>query len=154
MKRSGFTAVELMMTVAIVGVALIPVFGIMVQTTRQTGFTFAHAVAQGRALSLLDAVASKGIDEIKDRATRGESLVSKAELELVKTSGAIEVVDEQVRFEEVRPGLGSLTIDLKWRCSGSRNVRRARAVRLLTRADGSWLWSLPLNLVSNGGQAD
>jgi hypothetical protein len=154
MLRKGLTSVELMMATAVVGVALIPALGVMVNTTRQTGFTFAHAVAQSRALTLLDVVGSKGIDTIRECVKRGDSLVSKTDLELVKSSGAIEVVDEQLRFEEVRPGLGTLTVDLKWQSSGSKIVRRTKAFRLVTRADGNWLFSLPLNLVPNRAQTD
>lgn len=144
-RRKGFTTVELVVGVLILGVGILPVMTSMVSTTRATGFTGAHALAQMRAQSILDLLSSIGLEELaRSVADDGSLEWADADRELLPAAAGIEVVEERMQLEKLSPVLGALSVVVVWRQPGKPETHRTRCFRLITRPDHSWVKSIPL----------
>ena len=141
-KRNAVSAVEVMVSLVVVAVALVPALGSSIHAGRQTGFTRAHALAHVRATSRLEAVAARGYRELARAAARGESLAGPAPA----GSEPFEVGTESIEFRALDERLGVLTVKLAWHQPGEPAVHRVTAFRFLSPADASWIIANPLPL--------
>lgn len=138
--REAVTAVEVLVSLVVVGVALVPVLSASIATGRQTGFTRAHALAQVHAASQLESVAARGFRALTQAAARGDALTAGAALEALP----FEIRAERIAFCPLAGDLGVLTVNLTWRQPGEPVDRRVSAFRFLGAADASWTVANPL----------
>lgn len=117
MRRSAFTLTEVLIALAIVASALIPIVTFTSSTMKKAAFSEYHVFFQVRAVRLVEHYSIHRYDRLKELATG--------------TDGAIEVTledppipaefrrklkycTEVLKFREVEPGLGELTAVMKW----------------------------------------
>lgn len=142
-KTAGFTAVEIILAVVLMGVALVPLFRSMVDTGKEAGFSEGYLLAYARVQAILDAAEGKGWISL------GRGVVT-TELPVPVTAGlppeelrgpASDVYDEILFAEQLGDGLVRLSARVRWlpsTLSTGRHVYEAASVRILRRADGSW----------------
>ena len=138
--RTAVTAVELLVSLVVVSVALVPVLSASISTGRQTGFTRAHALAQVHAASRLESLAARGFRALAEAAARGDAPVAEA----APAAAPFEVRSEDLAFRLLGEGLGALTLSLVWRQPGEAVDRRIVAFKLVGAPDASWTIANPL----------
>ena len=142
-RTAGFTAVEVILAVTLLGVALVPMLRTMLDTGKEAGFSESYLLGYARVQSILDAAEGKGWISV------GRGVVT-TELPVPVTAGqppeelrgpAPDVYDEILFAEQLGDGLVRLSARVRWLPStlnSGRHVYEAASVRILRRADGSW----------------
>lgn len=136
----------MLVSLLVIGLALVPALGASISVGRQTGFTRAVALAHVLASSRLERVAARGFHELAGAAGRGEALAPAADGARTRP---FEQVSEEIAFRELAPDLGALTVTLTWRQPGEPSVHRVTAFRFVSPADASWTVSNPLPAPEN-----
>jgi hypothetical protein len=146
--RRGITAIEVLVSLLVIGLALVPALGSSISVGRQTGFTRALALAHVLASSRLERVAARGFHELAEAAGRGEALAPAVD-GAPRRAWPFEHVSEEIAFRELAPELAALTVTLTWRQPGEPSVHRVTAFRFVSPADASWTVSNPLPAPEN-----
>jgi hypothetical protein len=154
-KRNGLGAVELMLALVLLALAVVPLLGTIVDTGREAGFTEAHLLANVRVAAMLDATESLGWLEIP----QGQSLMVIA---VPQSAGnppdalwgpAPEEYGEVLYAERLEDGLVRLGAKVRWATKGTgKTIRTSEAgsMRVMRRADGSWTKHVRLDRTGEG----
>jgi hypothetical protein len=123
-----------MVSVAVLGIALVPVLGASIATGRQTGFTRAEALAHVRVVSMLETLAAAPDED-----------PARAGLAVKQAAGAepVVVVADRSSQRQVTDDVRVVEAVLDWRQPGEA-VKTARAFRLTGAPDHSWTINIPL----------
>jgi hypothetical protein len=147
--RTAFAAVEVMLALMLLALALLPLLGTIAGTGREAGFTEAHLLAHARVQTLLDAVEAQGWIEVP----AGEPV---KELEAPASAGqppeplwgpAPDSYGELLYAERLGEGLVRLGARVRWGTrSSSKTARESEAgsTRVIRRPDGSWTQTIKL----------
>ncbi len=148
------TAVEVMLAVVLLGVALVPMLRSMADTGREAGFSETYLLAHARIQTILDAAEGKGWISIP----RG---VVTTELPVPAAAGdppeelwgpSPEIYAEVLIAERLEDGLVRLQARVRWlptSLGSGRHTLEAASIRILRRADGGWTGAmLPRRLES------
>lgn len=138
--RRAVTAVEVMVSMVVLGVALVPALGSSISVGRQTGFTRAHALAHVHAASRLEETAAHGFHALVKASAAGVPLSAPA---IDARALPFEIAAEEIEFRTLQPSLGVLTVKLAWRQPGE-PLKRVTVFRMLSPADDSWTIANPL----------
>lgn len=122
--RAGFTAVEVLSAVMLLGLALAPVMSLFPSGARQAAFSEAHAVAQARAEQALDewvelATAGKFVDQ-----AIGSPLTPDAQ---PSPDDPIRVLVTALEVDG-KPGLWRVSAEADWTSTGAVGVRPSALV--------------------------
>jgi prepilin-type N-terminal cleavage/methylation domain-containing protein len=126
-KRRGFTAVEVIVSVAVLAIAVLPVLMSTNAGARSVRLTEYHVIAQTRAKRLLEAFSTYGLGELKDASAGGGTLTppfSEGELngagfELPpEYQRKMKDFHEEYTFEQLGPDLGMVEVKISWKIRG------------------------------------
>ena len=141
--HAGFTALEVVLAVMVLGLALVPMVRSLQDTGREAGFSESYLLAHARLQSILDAAEGAGWISLPRTVTTSEMAIplsaGDAPEELVGPSP--DVYAEILFAERLEDGLIRLQARVRWLPSGlgaGRHVSEAASVRILRRADGGW----------------
>lgn len=132
--RGAFGAVEVMAASVLIALCLVPLLTMEVRATGQAGFLGGHALAQVRAVSLLEQAAALGYEELEVRTEKGAELVA-ADAGAARDAG---VLSERISFAAVSPGLGCLEAAVEWQVGSDRKVRVVKVFKMVRRLDLGW----------------
>ena len=115
-RRRGTSLVEVLIALAILTFAFVPVVQMTTSTTRQSAFSEFHIFWQARAGRILEKFGQYEYPYLlKWRRADGTLPVEFTEPALpVEYSRMLDHWAEACRFEEVEPGLGKLTVTIRW----------------------------------------
>ena len=150
----GITAVEVALTVLLLALGVIPVVNMVLSTSREAGFTEAHALAQARAFTLLDCQEALGFSALPRAAEPMELPIPRSAPPRQPAPGAY---TEVLGYRELEDGLGMLSISIRWTLATDKPGTRQheyRAIRMICRPDASWTQGNPLPLAANREVAD
>lgn len=123
----GFTAVEVIVAVAVLAVAVLPVFMSTTAGSRMVRLTEFHVIAQTRAKRLLEAFSTYGLEELRALAPAGGPLPAPFTDSELDGAGfdlppeyrrKMENFQEAYRFELLGPDLGMVEVTLTWKIRG------------------------------------
>lgn len=154
-RRGGLGAVELMLALVLLALAVVPLLGTIVDTGREAGFTGAHLLANVRVAAMLDAAEAEGWL----RMPKGETVVVIAVPPAAGNPpdalwGPVPSEYGEVLYvERLEDGLVRLGAKVRWATKGPGKVIRtseAGSMRVLRRADGSWTKHVRLDRSGEG----
>lgn len=99
MRRRGFTATEVIVAVAVLALAVLPVFWTTTQGQKQVRLTEYHVIAQARVKRLLEAYATYGLEGLRD-STGGADGPLPAPFDLGSVDSSFELPEEYRRKME------------------------------------------------------
>lgn len=142
-RTAGFTAVEIVLAVLVLGVALVPMLRTMADTGREAGFSETYLLAHARVQSILDAAEGQGWISIPASTPTSELTIPLAAGQAPEElwGPAPEVYDEILVAERLEDGLVRLQARVRWMptsLSSGRHASEAASVRILRRADFAW----------------
>lgn len=141
-RRAAFGAVELMLALVLLALAIVPLLGTIVDTGREAGFSGAHLLANVRVAAMLDAAEAQGWIAIP----QGQAVVTIA---VPPAAGdppdalwgpAPEQYGEVLYAERLEDGLVRLGAKIRWATKGPKGFRTSEAgsMRVLRRTDASF----------------
>jgi prepilin-type N-terminal cleavage/methylation domain-containing protein len=122
-RRPGFTAVEVIVAVAVLALAVLPVFVSTTSSSKNVRLTEYHVIAQTRAKRLLEAFSTYSLAELKAASGGGGPLpppFSRAELDGAafdlppEYRRKMENFAEEYSFEAMDPDLGMVKVRITW----------------------------------------
>ena len=143
----GFSTFEILVSVALVSFALIPLINLFVTGRRSATLTEHHILAQMRAQRILEAFASHPYRALARDAQGGGLTVPLPASEPAfppEYREKISAYEEQVSFEEQKPGLGCLVVDIAWTHASDGKRRELHLERLVADESLSLTDSFPL----------
>ncbi len=126
-KRRGFTAVEVIVAVAVLSIAVIPVFMSTTSGAKNVRLTEYHVIAQSRAKRLLEAYTTYGLEELRELSGGGGELpppFSQADLDQKQFDlppeyrSKMENFSESGVFEDLSADLGLVRVEIQWKIQG------------------------------------
>jgi len=120
--RRGFTAVEVIVAVAVLAIAVIPVFMSTTSSAKNVRLTEYHVIAQARAKRVLEAFSTYSLPELR-AANSGGSLPAPFADDDLDGGGfdlppeyrrKMENFTEEYSFEELGPDLGLIRVKVQW----------------------------------------
>ncbi|MCA9556504.1 MAG: prepilin-type N-terminal cleavage/methylation domain-containing protein [Myxococcales bacterium] len=123
--RWGFTATEVMVAVAVLAVAVLPVMLTTTSSSKNVRLTEYHVIAQTRAKRLLEAYGTYGLEELRGLSAGGGELPAPfldgggAEFDLPEEyRRKMENFAERAYFEDLQPDLGVVHVEVRWTVEG------------------------------------
>ncbi|MBI3894099.1 MAG: prepilin-type N-terminal cleavage/methylation domain-containing protein [Candidatus Wallbacteria bacterium] len=143
MKRaSGFTAVEVLVSIAILAIALVPVLTMLISGNKESAYGEYQMIAQTRAESILQVLACRDWQAFAGFPQGTPTVVPET-----LTSSAIELpedfrrrlagFEETVTFTPLDGGLAEVAVDIAWLLpgEGAESNHQFRLRRLMSRPD-------------------
>lgn len=147
--RGAFCALEVLMILAVLGVALVPVLKLSRTSVRETNVATLSYLAHARVQTLLDAQEAMGWEPLS-RVNPDPQLLpvprsaGQRPLELVGPAAA--AYEERVEARQLDRDLVMLAAEVSWQPACPGGKKTVRSVRVLARPDASWLVPVPLDL--------
>lgn len=147
--RGAFCALEVLMILAVLGVALVPVLTLSRTSVRETNVATLSYLAHVRVQTLLDAQEATGWESLSRVSPDLQLLpvprsAGQRPLELVGSAAA--EYEEKLEARLLEPGLVMLAAEVSWLPASPGGKKTVRSVRVLARPDASWLVPVPLDL--------
>lgn len=124
-RRSGFTATEVMVAVAVLAIAVLPVLMTTTSSSKNVRLTEYHVIAQTRAKRLLEAYTTYGLEELRGLSAGGGELPppflasGDAAFDLPEEyRNKMENFTERGIFEDLEPDLGVVHVEVRWTVQG------------------------------------
>ncbi len=136
-ERRGFTAAEVIVAIAVLALAVLPVFMTTTSGERNVRLTEYHVIAQTRAKRVIEAFATYGLDELRKLGGSGGSLPPPFIDGELDASGMdlpeeyrrkMENFREEYAFENLGPELGRVEVRVFWTISGHEHSYRLARV--------------------------
>jgi len=129
----GFTALEVVVAILVLAVAVLPIIDMTTSGRQAAALTEYHVIAQRRALRILEVYASEPYDRLRRLPRDAEGVVTAPvpfddPVFPDEYRKKLATCDERVCFQELEPGLGMVTVEIRWRPGGGerRSIERFR----------------------------
>lgn len=124
-RRSAFTATEVMVAVAVLAIAVLPILMTTMSSSKNIRLTEYHVIAQTRAKRLLEAYTTYGLEELRGLSAGGGELPppflqsEAAAFDLPEEyRSKMENFTERGIFEDLEPDLGVVHVEVQWSVQG------------------------------------
>ena len=119
--RRGFTATEVIVAVAVLAIAVLPILMTTTSSQKNVRLTEYHVIAQTRAKRLLEAYTTYGLEELRGLSAGGGELPAPflqseaAAFDLPEEyRSKMENFTERGFFEDLQPDLGVVHVEVRW----------------------------------------
>lgn len=148
-RRGAFCALEILMILAVVSIALLPVLNLSRTSVREAGVATLAYLAHARVQSLLDAQEARGWPALAALGTETEPLpvppaAGPRPGELVGSAAA--AYQEVLEARQLDRDLVMIAAEVSWLPATPGGRKTVRSVRVVARPDASWLVPVPLDL--------
>lgn len=143
-KRGAFSALEVLMILAVVSIALLPMLNLSRTGVREAGVATLAYLAHARVQTLLDAQEARGWSELASVGpeTRPLPVPSTAG----PRPGELAACQEVLEARQLDRDLVMLAAEVSWLPASPGGRKTVRSVRVVARPDASWLVPVPLDL--------
>lgn len=148
-RRGAFCALEVLMILAVVSIALLPVLNLSRTSVREAGVATLSYLAHARVQTLLDAQEARGWSALASLGSQTRPLpvppaAGPQPSELVGSASA--AYQEVLEARQLDRDLVMLAAEVSWLPATPGGRKTVRSVRVVARPDASWLVPVPLDL--------